>query len=221
MTMRTGRNVVLASSVGAATLLLAAGCETAPETGGLTVDALIAENEDLRQANSDLDAALTQAQNEYAALVVERDQLFAENARLRDGSGVGPGPTGGDDYDIERRGGETALIVSGDVLFTSGSVVIRNDAKRTLSQIASRLNSEYAGNQIRIAGHTDSDPIRKSQWKTNERLSSERALAVEDYLASRGVSRDRMYIAGYGDAKPRGTKNQSRRVEIVVLEGGS
>ena len=52
-----------------------------------------------------------------------------------------------------------------------------------------------------------------------EKLNSERALAVEDYLASKGLDKDRMYISGYGPAKPRSSKKDSRRVEIVIMGG--
>jgi outer membrane protein OmpA-like peptidoglycan-associated protein len=114
-------------------------------------------------------------------------------------------------------GGEVILDIAGDVLFDSGRAVLKGGAKRTLDQIASVLNSQYSGRLIRVAGHTDTDPIRKSKWKTNERLSAERALAVEEYLASRGVAKDRMYVAAYGSAFPRATKAESRRVEIIIM----
>ena len=75
----------------------------------------------------------------------------------------------------------------------------------------------YSNRLIRISGHSDSDPIKKSQWKTNERLSAERALTVEEYLANKGVSNDSMYVAAFGSSRPLETKKSSRRVEIVVL----
>ena len=45
----------------------------------------------------------------------------------------------------------------------------------------------------------------------------ERAFAVRDYLASKGVAGNRIYLASYGPDVPRGNKQQSRRVEVVVV----
>ena len=87
----------------------------------------------------------------------------------------------------------------------------------TLDQVAGVLNSTHAGRTIRIAGHTDTDPIRKSGYKSNYHLGFERGFAVREYLISRGVAADRVYLASHGPDEPQGSKAQSRRVEIVVI----
>ncbi|MCA9294050.1 MAG: OmpA family protein [Phycisphaerales bacterium] len=197
------------------------GCSSNKNTSALA--ALRAENAELREAQHQLDAALNECDSRYDALTKERDDLRAQldgasrAPRMTDDFGFAPGSG----VTVSQRNGEIVVEVAGDVLFQSGKVDLRNDAKRTLDQIASVINSRYAGNTIRIAGHTDSDPIKKSGWKTNERLSSERALAVEEYLGSRGVNKDRMYAAAFGSSQPRSTKQESRRVEIVILASGA
>lgn len=191
------------------------------EADELAIEQLRSENEELRSREAQLQAALSDTEARTIALQDERERLLSEleSARTRPAPNAATGFEGIEGAQVTRRGGDIVVDVAGDVLFSSGSVTLRNEAKRTLNQIASRIQSTYAGSEIRIAGHTDSDPIRKSKWGTNERLSAERALAVENYLAERGVDKDRMHIAGYGPAKPRGTKAQSRRVEIVILGG--
>ncbi len=195
-----------------------------------TDDRLIAlenENLELREENRELDESLREHQTQRALLEGEVRALTAENDRLRLQANVTPafepsGPTG-----FEGITGVTAAAVSGgilldvegDVLFSSGSVTLRNSAKQTLDRVANVLRSNYGGATIRIAGHTDNDPIRKSKWKTNERLSAERALAVEEYLATKGLDKDGMYVAAFGPAEPKGNKSASRRVEIFVLGG--
>lgn len=178
------------------------------------------EANELRARNEQLEAALAASNDERSRLEqemlrAERDALLANQNQTRGGTtgfegieGVGSsrGP-----------GGDVIVDIVGDVLFDSGKVTLKNSAKQTLDRVAGVINSSYSGKTIRIEGHTDSDPIRKSQWKTNERLSAERALAVEEYLSSRGVDKNRMYIAGFADANPRANKAQSRRVEIVIL----
>ena len=56
----------------------------------------------------------------------------------------------------------------------------------------------------------------------NQDLSTRRASAVRDYLATRGVQSDRMQVAGFGKTRPIADNNSpegramNRRVEIVV-----
>ncbi|MFI4898553.1 MAG: OmpA family protein [Phycisphaerales bacterium JB059] len=114
-------------------------------------------------------------------------------------------------------GGEIVVAVEGDVLFDSGKVDLKSSARRSLDRVASVIQSKYPGKTIRIEGYTDSDPIRKSKWRSNEHLSAERALAVEKYLVGKGVENDRVYSAAFGPANARATKKDSRRVEIVIL----
>ncbi len=182
------------------------------------------ENFELRARNQQLQASLSQAEQARSLLDQEAQDLRAENDQLKtDGSGGYPA---GANTGFEglagvttstNASGEVIVAVAGDVLFDSGKVKLKSSAKKTLDQIVQVLNDRYSGRMIRIAGHTDSDPIKKSQWKTNERLSAERAMAVEAYLAKKGVDGDRMYSAAFGPSQPKGNKKSSRRVEIVVL----
>ena len=105
----------------------------------------------------------------------------------------------------------------GDILFDSGKVDLKGSAKSTLNQIAGVIRSEYSGNTVRVEGYTDSDPIRKSKWKDNLELSLQRAAAVHRQLQSQGIAAENMYAAGFGEARQRGSKDKSRRVEIVVV----
>lgn len=184
------------------------------------------ENEELRLREAQLQQALEDAERNTGDNSGEIERLRTENQQLRQQLAAVPTPnTGATGFEgiqgttTSRRGSDVVVDVAGDVLFSSGSTTLRNEAKASLDRIAGVLNSTYSGNQLRIAGHTDSDPIRKSKWGTNERLSAERALAVEAYLGSKGVDMGRMHVAGYGPDKPRGSKQQSRRVEIVVIGG--
>ncbi|HLP54893.1 MAG TPA: OmpA family protein [Fluviicola sp.] len=73
--------------------------------------------------------------------------------------------------------------------------------------------------KIEIAGHTDSD----GDDAANLALSQQRADAVKQYLAKKGIAANRMAAKGYGETRPiadNGTaagKQQNRRTEIRVL----
>lgn len=120
---------------------------------------------------------------------------------------------------VDVRAGTTTVTLPGDVFFDPGQITIKDTAKKSLDKVAAALKKEYSGKPVRIEGHTDSDPIVHSKWKSNQELSEKRASAVRDYLVSKGVSAGRVTIAGLGDTKPRSatSKSQNRRVEIVVL----
>jgi len=112
--------------------------------------------------------------------------------------------------------GEVTVEVESDVLFNSGKTALKQAAKKSLDSVVSVLNRSYSDLPIRIEGHTDSDPIRKSGFKSNYHLGFNRAWAVREYLVSRGVSGERIAVASYGPNDPRTTKAASRRVQIVV-----
>ncbi len=190
-------------------------------------DQLLTENQGLRAENLNLNSALEACEYDRNGLVGDLSRAQDDNKQLRGELNskpvqpqVKPQSTGFDGISGvtgEFRAGEVSARVEGDVLFSSGKVSLKANAKQTLDRIASVLNSTYAGRTIRIEGHTDNDPIKKSSWKTNTRLSAERAMAVQNYLKSKGVDGSRMYVAGFGPNHPLGSKSQSRRVEIVVL----
>lgn len=125
-------------------------------------------------------------------------------------------------YTVDRNAGTTTVHLPSDLFFDSGQATLRESAKKSLDKVASALKKDYAGKKVRIEGHTDSDPIVHSKWKSNQELSEKRAQAVREYLVSKGVSSGRISTMGYGDKKPVSeNKSQNRRVEVVVLTRGS
>ena len=116
--------------------------------------------------------------------------------------------------------GTVTVNLPGDIFFNSGEATIRTPAQDSLKKVASTLKKDkaYAGKPIRVEGHTDSDPIKKSKWKSNQELSEARAKAVKDYLAKQGIDSKQMTAVGHGADMPKGTdKSRNRRVEVVVL----
>ncbi len=198
--------------------LALAGCKS---NKGPTVDDLIAENQELRDRNQQVEQALNDAESRNASLQSENADLKGQASARPTAQPTGAGRSTGFEGlgDVSMRGQNIVVSVAGDVLFSSGSADLRADARGRLDKIVAVINSRYAGNRIEVAGHTDSDPLRKTKakWQDNENLSAQRALAVERYLASKGLPSDRMHIAGYGPAMPKGNKKDSRRVEIIIL----
>ena len=114
-----------------------------------------------------------------------------------------------------------AFRVAGGVLFASGQNTLTEQGRSTLSQLAGSL----AARRVRVEGHTDDQPIVRSRWGTNLRLSVERALSVADYLIeAEGLPADQVSVAGYGEHRPavegssEDARQKNRRVEIRMLE---
>ncbi len=202
---------LLVSLIGAMAL---SGCNTVPKRD---YDAALMEatqlRDDLAAAEERLAACNTRSADLEQELLVARGEIDRLNASPVASTGF-ENISG---TSVSGRGSDIVVNVAGDVLFDSGRVTLKRDSKTTLDRIAGVIQSQYSGNTIRVEGYTDGDPIVKSEWKTNERLSAERAMAVEAYLVGRGVPGDRIYAAAFGDAKQRSSKSQSRRVEIVIL----
>lgn len=120
--------------------------------------------------------------------------------------------------------GNLEITLESDVSFASGSHQLTKRGKSTLDAVARELSGQFSSNQVRVIGHTDSDPIRKSPYKDNWELGSERALGVIRYLHDEhGVEAQRLVAASRGENAPlaenssKESKAKNRRVEIVVI----
>ena len=182
------------TTAGALALICLAGCAT----GDLKQrNALLTqENEDLRLQLGDRNTALADSD----ATLRERD---AELARLRAQEGEMVQQPLGQITGFEEipnvtaayGAGEITVSVESDVLFASGKTSLKTTSRSSLGGVASVLNRSYDEYLIRIEGHTDSDPIRKSGFKSNYHLGFERAYAVREYLITQGIDSERISVA--------------------------
>ncbi|MCF6149593.1 MAG: flagellar motor protein MotB [Candidatus Kuenenia sp.] len=111
------------------------------------------------------------------------------------------------------------------ILFDSGMATIKANGEEALRKMA-RFLEENPSNSIRIDGHTDSDPIRRTKhlWDSNHHLSAARALSVFHFLTkNEKISEQRIHIAGFGPNRSIASntttagKKENRRVEFLIL----
>lgn len=110
------------------------------------------------------------------------------------------------------------LLVFQDLMFEVDSARLRAGAEQRLDPLATYL-SQHSDVRVRIDGHTDST----GNAGYNQDLSQQRADAVANYFAARGLARDRFQTHGFGETSPIGSnasrsgREENRRVEITLL----
>jgi chemotaxis protein MotB len=125
------------------------------------------------------------------------------------------------DLSITLRDGRMVLRLPNDILFDSGRAELKPNGKRALTEIATALRT-IPGRHFQVAGHTDSEPIRVSPFRSNWDLSTARALEVSGFLIRQGVDPHALSVAGYGEFDPVDTndsapaKAHNRRTEITL-----
>jgi flagellar motor protein MotB len=193
------------------------------------------------EANSALAAENGRLGDEVSRLRSERDKNLAQIKAMQDASANQPAISDdelmkrfkdiwGNDmngWETVRSGGAMGVRMDDSgVLFKSGSWDLTENTKTKLAELADIISKQLKGDTfVRVDGHTDSDPVKKlasKGIKDNMHLSTMRAMAVKDFLVSKGVPADRVFVAGFGEFWPLNTgntakdKQRNRRVEVYL-----
>jgi len=149
-----------------------------------------------------------------AAAPVQPVQSMAPTAKANFGEGV----------EVTETASAVTVTLPDAILFDSGKAALKDSSKATLDRIVAVLKKDYPGRMIQVVGHTDDDPIKRSEWKDNWELSCQRALAVSRHLIVKGVDPKTIEATGRGEFAPRAKsdtaagKARNRRVEIVITK---
>ncbi len=177
-----------------------------------------ADNKDLNNRAAQAEAEKAQLQNEVQ---IAQDEATRAKADLTDLKGKVATQPSAPRPAPSPAGAEKVFTLADP--FTSGKAGLKTASAAELSRIAARIKGDYPSSTIRVEGHTDGDPIRKSGWKDNWQLSCERALTVVRQLTKAGIDPKNVYAAGFGEHRPVAAnsgpagKASNRRVEIVVI----
>ncbi len=174
-----------------------------------TIDLMKRKIGDLERSGIIDSQALQLAKRDLEQLAAERKELERE---LADIAGTRVSPEGG-------------ILMEGDYFFDPGMADIRKEAKASLDKLADLIAAREG--RVVIVGHTDADPIVKSDkmWRTklNHELGANRAVQVMAYMVGKGVSKDRFDVRSVGEFKPiapndtKDGKKKNRRVEIFLI----
>jgi chemotaxis protein MotB len=122
------------------------------------------------------------------------------------------------------------FIFQSEVLFESSQASLDPAGRTELDKLANaliELDHEIPPDIpwiVRVDGHTDRKPIQSAQFPSNWSLSAARAIAVVQYLISKGVPPQRLAAAGFGEFQPLDpgdsdeANRRNRRIELKITE---
>jgi len=106
--------------------------------------------------------------------------------------------------------------------FASGDDTVSPGSEAIVAKIAAEIQG--FGNPVRLEGHTDSQPIHNSRFRSNWELSVARSIAMLELLRQKfGIPPERMSVAGYAENAPvdgndtEEGRARNRRVDLVIL----
>jgi chemotaxis protein MotB len=122
------------------------------------------------------------------------------------------------------------FVFQSELFFAPSQAVLRPEGQGELDRMATLLLD--LERQIppdipwvlRVDGHTDVRPINTPQFPSNWALSAARAIAVVQYLISKGVPPQRLVAAGFGEFQPidpgatEEAHSRNRRIELKLTE---
>jgi chemotaxis protein MotB len=122
------------------------------------------------------------------------------------------------------------FVFQSEVFFDPGQAVLKPEGRVEIDKIATaliELEKQIPPDipwVMRVDGHTDIRPIANVQFPSNWELSSARAIAVVQYMISRGISPQRLVAAGFGEFQPLDAEKtdeafrRNRRIELKLTE---
>lgn len=99
--------------------------------------------------------------------------------------------------DVVKSANGIQVYLKNDILFAVGSSELSADSLQTLTDL-NRVLKKYPKNRIVVQGYTDST----GSDAINQKLSTERAKAVYDFLLGSGLKTLSITYVGYGPANP-------------------
>lgn len=119
------------------------------------------------------------------------------------------------------------FVLPSEVLFSSGSSDLDKNGQREIATVARTLKTitgqipDDVDWVLRVDGHTDRRPIRKT-FPSNWELSAARAINIVKYMIAQGIPADRLVAAGFAQYHPLDPADtpeayrRNRRIELKL-----
>lgn len=184
------------------------------------------ENTSMSQHLNELELQREDLADKYAISEREKTELLREQNKLENARLEMEEKLRGTGADVNIKEGKIAITLPSSVFFNSGQVTLRKAAKGSLKKICNVLKRDFSNETIRIEGHTDNAPVKRTKglYTSNWELSAIRAANVLHFLVDTcNLNPKKLFIAGFGKYQPITSNNtksgrtKNRRVEIVVI----
>ena len=182
---------------------------------GENVETLLGQKDKLAQERADLAARV----EELARLRTQAEQRNADYRKLmsRLAKMIDAGT-----LQVKIRNGNMLVQVSNDLLFPSGGIKLKPEARQAIVELTETLKS-FPDRRFQVLGHSDSSPINSVRFPSNWELSAERAIEVVKVMLEVGMSPTNVNAAGHAEFDPlfpndtAEHKAANRRVELIFL----
>ena len=120
------------------------------------------------------------------------------------------------------RNGQMTLKLPSGILFPSGSDTLSKEGKTALGEVV-KILMQFKDRRFVVAGHTDNQPIKTSEFPNNWYLSTARANSVVQFMIKQQFPSKSLAAAGYGEFDPvakndtEAGREQNRRIEIILV----
>lgn len=129
------------------------------------------------------------------------------------------------DINIAYDGENVKVAMPSEGMFASGQITIEKKGKEWLYNLAETLK-RIKIKELRVEGHTDNIPIKKSSQKlypSNWELSAGRAANIVRFLIDAGLDYKKLAAVGYADSRPvvdndtPANRAKNRRIEFTIV----
>jgi chemotaxis protein MotB len=122
------------------------------------------------------------------------------------------------------------FVFQAEVLFPKGNADLNEAGQAEMLKLADalkQLEKEIPPDiawVLRVDGHTDTDQLHSTLFKTNWELSAARAISVVKFLQDQGIAPNHLVAAGFGEFQPLApgvteeAKSENRRIELKLTE---
>lgn len=196
----------------AAVMLVSSGCAHNQELvkSNLRQRAIIESlSNEIDRLNADIER-LAQSEDSLAQMKTELEMKLTEQMA-----------NGDLNVSMEDRG--IVVTILNKILFEPGRSDLKSSAAAVLASLADTIHSLADDQMLYVEGHTDSDPIKYSKFRSNWELSVARSAEVVHYfIDSCKIDPEKLAICGYGQYHPVASndtvegKAKNRRVEIII-----
>lgn len=198
---------------------------------GMTLEQAQKERQEAELAKASLEAESARLRNEIAARENELNDIRSQKAVLQTSLADNSeeiarlrSELSEMNVQLEETAQGLNLTIAEQLLYKAGKAELTPEGKKLIGRVAGVIQNRFPGREIVVEGHTDNQPIVRSNWKSNWELGAARSLSVVHQLVSdHKFDPTKVSAVSYGEFRPTASnantdgRRANRRAVIVIL----